>query len=77
VSIINEHSARYVLEVIGVPAKAKFEVYKDHAEKFRWKLKAPNGREIASGQGYESKEGCMKGIESVKNDASKAKIIKI
>jgi len=53
----------------------RFEIYKDHAEKFRWRLMASNDQEIASGQGYESKEGCMKGVESVKNNASKAKIV--
>jgi uncharacterized protein YegP (UPF0339 family) len=58
-----------------MPAEPKFEVYKDHAEKFRWRLRASNDEEIASGQGYESKEGCMKGVESVKKSASKAKIV--
>jgi len=60
-----------------MPAEPKFEVYKDHADKFRWRLRASNGDEIASsaGQGYEAKEGCMKGIESVKKDATKAKIV--
>jgi len=59
----------------SMPAEPKFEVYKDHAEKFRWRLRAANDEEIASGQGYESKEGCMRGIESVKSNASKAKIV--
>jgi uncharacterized protein YegP (UPF0339 family) len=58
-----------------MPGEAKFEVYKDHAEKFRWRLRAANEEEIASGQGYESKEGCMKGVESVKSNAAKAKIV--
>ena len=49
-----------------MPAEPRFEVYKDHADKFRWRLRASNDEEIASGQGYESKEGCMKGVESVK-----------
>ena len=57
-----------------MPAEPKIEIYKDHIGKFRWKLIAPNGEEIASGQGYESKEGCMKGVESVKTNAPKAKI---
>ena len=48
----------------------KFEVYKDNAGKFRWRLRASNDEEIASGQGYESKEGCMGGVESVKKNAS-------
>ena len=55
--------------------KPKFEVYKDHAGKFRWRLRAANEEEIASGQGYESKESCMKGIESVMNNAAAAKVI--
>ena len=48
----------------------KFEVYKDNAGKFRWRLRASNGEEIASGQGYESKEGCMDGVKSVKKNAA-------
>jgi hypothetical protein len=36
-------------------------------------MRASNDEEIASGQGYESKEGCMK-VEPVKENASKAKI---
>ena len=58
-----------------MPAEPKFEVYKDQGGKFRWRLRASNEEEIASGQGYESKEGCMKGVESVKKNASKAKIV--
>ena len=53
---------------------AKFEIYKDAAEKFRFKLKAPNGEVIASGEAYESKDSCKKGIESVKTNAPKAEI---
>lgn len=53
----------------------KFEVYKDKAGEFRWKLIAPNSQEIASGQGYKSKESCMEGIKSVKTNAPTAEII--
>jgi uncharacterized protein YegP (UPF0339 family) len=53
----------------------KFEVYKDAAEKFRFRLKAPNGETIATGEAYESKDGCKKGIESVKTNAPKAQIV--
>jgi uncharacterized protein len=48
----------------------KYEIYKDNAGKFRWRLRASNGEEIASGQGYESKESCKDGIKSVKKNAS-------
>ncbi len=53
----------------------KFEIFKDAAEKFRWRLKAPNGEIIASsGEAYESKDSCKKGIQSVKTNATKAEI---
>jgi uncharacterized protein YegP (UPF0339 family) len=48
----------------------KYEIYKDNAGKFRWRLRASNGEEIASGQGYESKESCMEGVKSVKKNAT-------
>jgi uncharacterized protein YegP (UPF0339 family) len=34
---------------------AKFEISKDHAGKFRFHLKAPNGEIIAASQGYETR----------------------
>ncbi len=51
-----------------------FEIYKDAAEKFRFRLKAPNGEIIAVGEAYESKDGCKNGIASVKENAPKAEI---
>ena len=56
-------------------AMPKFEIYKDTAEKFRFRLKATNGETIATGEAYESKDGCKKGIESVKTNAPKAQIV--
>ncbi len=53
----------------------KFEIYKDAAGKFRFRLKAPNGEIIASGEAYESKDSCKNGIESVKTNAPKAEIV--
>ncbi len=50
----------------------KFEIYKDTAGKYRWRLKASNGENIASGEAYNSKEACKKGIESVKTNAPTA-----
>ncbi len=52
---------------------AKFEISKDHAGKFRFHLKAPNGEIIAASQGYESKANAEKGIEAIKTHAPKAK----
>lgn len=56
-------------------AEPKFEIYKDAAEKFRFRLIAPNGEIIAVGEAYESKDSCKNGIASVKENAPKAGIV--
>ncbi|MFC6615017.1 HVO_2922 family protein [Halopenitus salinus] len=44
-----------------------FEVYRDNAGEWRWRLVASNGNIVAdSGEGYRSKQGAKRGIESVK-----------
>ena len=54
---------------------ATFEVYKDKAGEFRWRLKAANGQNIAtSGEGYAEKGSCLAAIDSVKRNAPTAKI---
>jgi len=55
-------------------ANPKFEVYKDKAGEFRFRLKAKNGQIIAVGEGYKEKKSCLKGIASVKKNAPAAKI---
>lgn len=47
----------------------KFEVYKDKAGEFRFRLKAANGENIATGEGYTAKTSCMNGINSIKKNA--------
>ena len=56
-------------------AAGKFEISKDKAGKFRWHLKAANGEIIAASQGYDTKASAEKGIESVKANASAAKVV--
>ena len=53
----------------------KFEAYTDKADDFRFRLKATNGQIIGTGQGYASKAGCLKGIESIKKNSVDAEII--
>jgi uncharacterized protein YegP (UPF0339 family) len=53
----------------------KFEVYKDKAGEYRFRLKASNGEIIAVGEGYRSKQSCMHGIKSIKKYVLKPKII--
>ncbi len=48
---------------------AKFEVYVDKAGEHRFRLKAGNGQIILASEGYSSKDGCMNGIESVKENS--------
>jgi uncharacterized protein len=45
----------------------KYELFVDKALKFRFNLIASNGQVIASSEAYTSKQGCMRGIEAVKN----------
>lgn len=47
----------------------KFEIYKDKAGEFRFRLKAGNGQTILAGEGYKAKSGCLNGVESVKKNA--------
>ncbi|AKB78520.1 hypothetical protein MSHOH_2037 [Methanosarcina horonobensis HB-1 = JCM 15518] len=54
---------------------AKFEVYRDEFGEYRFRLRARNGQIIAVSQGYKSKEGCIKGIRSVKENAPNARVI--
>ena len=53
----------------------KFEVYKDKAGEYRFRLKAPNGEIIAVGEGYKTKRACMNGIQSIKKNVLKLKIV--
>ena len=47
--------------------KGKIEFYKDNKGEYRWRLKAPNGQQIANGgEGYTTLENCKNGVESVK-----------
>jgi uncharacterized protein len=52
-----------------------FEMYKDNAGEFRWRLKAANGQNIGtSGQGYKAKADCKHAIEVIQKGAADAKV---
>ena len=53
----------------------KFEVYKDKAGEFRFRLKARNGEIIAVSEGYKAKDSCLNGIESVRRNAPDAPVV--
>ena len=54
----------------------KYEVYKDSAGEFRFRLKASNGQIITVGQGYNAKASCLNGIDSIGRNAPDAVIVK-
>lgn len=51
----------------------KFECYKDKAGEFRFRLKAGNGENILSSEGYSSKASCTNGIKSVQKNCTDEK----
>lgn len=58
-----------------MPAEPTFELYQDSAGEWRWRLVAENGNIIAdSAEGYSSKQGAKRGIESVKRTAGQAEV---
>lgn len=55
-------------------ADMKFEIYKDKADEFRWRLKGGNGETLATGgQGYKAKEDARKGLELLIKSDDKSK----
>ncbi|MBR3438703.1 MAG: YegP family protein [Clostridia bacterium] len=53
----------------------KYELYVDKAGKYRFRLKAKNGQIIATGEAYNAKASCKKGIESIKRNAPEASVV--
>jgi len=47
----------------------KFEVYKDKAGEFRFRLKATNGQTLLVSEGYKTKPSCMNGVDSVRKNS--------
>ena len=50
----------------------KYELYKDKAGEFRFRLKASNGEIIGKSEGYKAKASAKKGIASIANNAPDA-----
>lgn len=52
----------------------KFELYKDKAGEYRFRLKAANAQVIAVSEGYSTKSGAENGIDSVRRNAPDAEV---
>lgn len=63
------------VEGFETQAHPKFEIYKDKAGEFRFRLKARNGQIIAASEGYVKKDSCKNGIESVRKNAVDSQIV--
>ncbi len=58
--------------------KPKFQVYKNKSDSdWHWRLVAANGEELAWSEAYRSKDGAMKGIESLKRAADDAEVVEL
>ena len=55
----------------------KFELYKDKAGEFRFRLKAGNGEIIGKSESYKAKASAKKGIASIAKNAPDAPIVVI
>lgn len=54
-------------EEAGTVSNPRFEVFSDKAGAYRFRLRARNGKIVASSEPYTAKAACEKGVESVKN----------
>lgn len=53
----------------------KFVVYQDDAGEWRWRLKARNGKIVASGEGYKTSSGAQAGCEALRRAAKLARVV--
>lgn len=70
------HHVRESLAAIesGSRRGGEFEIYKDRAGKYRFRLKAANGAIVAVGEAYESKRAALDGIGSMQRAANGASV---
>ncbi len=56
----------------------KFQVYQNKSNEFwHWRLVAANGEELALSEPYRSKDGALKGTESLKRAANDADVVEL
>lgn len=66
-------SIKFLIVILSIVCEGsmsgKFEIYKDSAGEFRFRLKAANGQNILASEGYTAKANCENGIDSVKTNS--------
>ena len=61
---------------VEVRSLGRFEVFRDRASEWRWRLVHRNGNIIAtSGEGYTTKQNALKGMRSVMKNAPEAEVV--
>jgi uncharacterized protein YegP (UPF0339 family) len=67
-----QNNCKAPIEDITIKGEAlpnpKFQVFADKIGEFRFHLYASNGEIIAASEGYQTREGCLNGIEAVKTN---------
>ena len=57
-------------------SQARFELYEDRGERWRWRLRHRNGNVVAaSGQGYADRRGAQRGLDGVRRNALGAALL--
>ena len=71
-------AAMGAVETDVVASKARFEVYEDVGDEYRWRLVHENGNIIADGsQGYSSKQKAQQGLASVQTNTTGAPVVEL
>ena len=66
------HLEDQTLEGAAQLSNPKFELYRDKAGQFRFRLRSRNGKIIAVSEGYNTKSAALTGLESVRSNAAGA-----
>jgi uncharacterized protein YegP (UPF0339 family) len=53
---------------------SRFEVYEAQDGEWRWRLIARNGEIVASGEGYKTRNGAIRGTEALRRAAAQARV---
>ncbi len=53
----------------------RFQIYKDKAGEWRWRLRANNHEIIAQGEGYKRRIDCMHCIDLIKTQSPDAEVV--
>ena len=52
----------------------EFEIYRDNAGEYRWRLQAANGEIVAASEGYTTASSARRSVERVKELAPQARV---